>query len=75
MTARNVQPEPDAAADPSQVEGEHSEAPAEHFHETPLETLRRTQANRVAPPGTQQSFSGRTRGSNPSAPRSYNRHR
>jgi hypothetical protein len=46
-------------------------------HESPLEAIRRAQANRVPPPGTgdRGGKGGRGRGSNPAAPRMYNRHK
>jgi hypothetical protein len=44
---------------------------------TPLEAIRRAQANRVPPPGTgdRGGKGGKGRGANPSAPRMYNRHK
>ncbi len=45
--------------------------------ESPLEAIRRAQANRVPPPGTgDRGAKGRKgHGSNPAAPRMYNRHK
>ena len=61
----------DAADD--NVENAEDEQPAQNH---PLEAIRRAQARRVAPPGTQPHIGGgKGRGANPKAPRHYNRHK
>ena len=61
----------DSQAEPDAATSDEEEPPA-----NPLEALRRAQAKRVPPPGTQPRFGGSgTRGGNPSAPRHYNRHK
>ena len=44
---------------------------------SPLEAIRRAQANRVPPPGTggQSGRGGKRRDNHPSAPKMYNRHK
>jgi hypothetical protein len=48
---------------------------AAEVDETPLQALRRAQANRTLPPGVGESNGrgGRGRGTNPGMPRRYNR--
>jgi hypothetical protein len=62
----------DEAADEAEEETAEESAPL-----SPLEAIRRAQANRTAPPGTGGHGSGRGggKGANPKAPRMYNRHK
>ena len=65
-----------AATDATDVDPDATAPDEEEPPANPLEALRRAQAKRVPPPGTQPRFGGSgTRGGNLSAPRHYNRHK
>ncbi|GAA2612026.1 hypothetical protein GCM10010399_48640 [Dactylosporangium fulvum] len=73
MPARSTKPS-SPAADSDRVSAEESEDRPLN----PLEAIRRAQASRSLPPGSGDRAGGRGgvgKGSNPKAPRKYNRHK